>query len=144
MHSWLAYPWDVRVIKQQPVNYFCIGCELRMVFIVLNHQAGGDQMETTLWHTDMTQNSNSSVHKWSFIGIKSSNIVLFIHWLTDSGFFHTTTAELRSCNREHILPTKPPNICSWLFTEEICCFLLYVLQVLPCNVYGLLCLNISN
>lgn len=126
MHSWLAYHWDVRVIKQQPVNYFCVGCELRMVFTVLNHQVEG-QIKRRLFRDIQTWHKiQISVSINSFIGTKSSYTVLLIRWLLQILASFTLQLQSWGVAIENIYyPRSPQILASWLFTKEICCFLLY-------------------
>ena len=126
MHSWLAYHWDVRVIKQWPVKYFCIGCELRMVFIVLNHQVEGKikrrlfcDIET--WHKIQISVSINKV-------LLEQNVPVQFCSFVDLQILASFTLQLQSggtATENIYYPWSPQILVSWLSTEEICCFLLY-------------------
>ena len=145
MHSWLAYHWDVRVIKQWPVKYFCIGCELRMVFIVLNHQVEGKikrrlfcDIET--WHKIQISVSINKV-------LLEQNVPVQFCSFVDLQILASFTLQLQSGGTatENIYYPRSPQILILAFYRGNLLFpALWVLQVLPCNVYGLLYLNISN
>ena len=79
----------------QTVACFCIAHELGMVFTFLNRWEKSD--ENNSWHTKIVWNSNFNVHNQSFIGIQSCPFVHFAY-----GCLCTTTAELRSCNRNQM------------------------------------------